>query len=183
MSEKIINIHGIEVDRKTHPFDVSMRETIPTFIVEEIDTLLPFLNEYCSDGFLIYIHKTDVSRFGDSILRDGLLIHEEGGGLETTMSKVYDSKSKYEGGDKNYLFNCINKPNQYGTGSVLAVFPRKESKIFSPGPTTEIMQEICRAKKVSPNFIVGYVKPDGSFVPGILYNKIAQNISESANEQ
>ena len=170
MEEKILNIHGIAVDRKTHPNDVFLRENEPSKRNKDIlDLLLSGkLEKMFPNGFLIYIHKTKPHACG-SIVNSGLMINEEGGYLESTMSKVFDSKSKYPEGDMNYLFNAINTPNQYGSESVIGVFARKESTI-SPYP--ENYGEICVAKKVLPENILGYISNDGKFHSGKMMKNI-----------
>ena len=162
-SRKIININGIEVDRSSHQFDVRMRETEPIRIQPEILQLLNSenLRSEFPDGFLIYMHKTKNIDTCKSILKSGLRFYEKDGGLQSTMSKVYDSKSKYKDGDERYLFNCINEPNQYGSQTVLAIFGRKESEIFSPYP--DCLPSLYKNKEVSPSYIIGYVSSDGTF--------------------
>lgn len=161
---KIINIYGIAVDRATNQFVVRMRENNPSYIVPAIKQLISDqLDSIYPDGYLIYAHKTK-SEFAPSILKKGLFISEEGAGLESTMTKVFDSKSKYPDGDFNYLYNSINTPNQYGSTTILAVFPRKESALFSSYPAnyTEILNKRC----VSPCYIIGSINSSGEFKAG-----------------
>lgn len=96
-------------------------------IEEQIKILIE--NKVFPDGFWIYIHKTKPG-YISSILKEGLEIREQGGGIDSTMSRIFDSNSEDLEGDFNYLRNSISEGNQYGSDSIIAVFPRSEAEIY-----------------------------------------------------
>ena len=129
-SDYVLSIYGTKLDPNT-PFaqqQKRMREP-RNRNREQIETEIQKLMEVFPDGFWIYIHKTKPELI-TSILNRGLEIREKGGGLDSTMSRIFDSKSEDIEGDLNYLRNSIAEGNQYGSDSIIAVFPRNEAIIY-----------------------------------------------------
>lgn len=129
-SDYVLSIYGTKLDPNT-PFaqqQKRMREP-RNRNREQIEAEIQKLMEVFPDGFWIYIHKTKPELI-TSILNRGLEICEKGGGLDSTMSRIFDSKSEDIEGDLNYLRNSIAEGNQYGSDSIIAVFPRNEAIIY-----------------------------------------------------
>ncbi len=157
-NNKILNIYGIYVDRATHPYDVRMRENAPSSINKELLDKIKSLQDVYSEGFLVYGHCTSDADTCEKIKNNGLMIYEKGGGLDSTMSLVFDSYSNYHGGDYNYLFNYLNQQSAYGQFKVFAVFERKKLKASSAMPSN--IYSIERNGKVDSENILGYITPE-----------------------
>ena len=154
-NDYVLSIYGTKLDPNT-PFaqhEKKMREP-RSKNREKIEAEIQKLMEVFPDGFWIYIHKTE-PEFIPSILYRGLEIREKRGGLNSTMSRIFDSKSEDIEGDLNYLRNSIAEESQYGSGSVIAVFPRNEVII-----SQNIIDRTGQFSKIPSKYIMASVIGD-----------------------
>ena len=129
---KVMNIYGVMVDD-----DTKFGKTIKKYRLEKpvtnnselLEAWVRQLLSNCSDEFFLYIHKTK-SENVYPIIYQGLKIFEEGGSLESTMSRVFDSTSSDIEGDINYFLNAVNNGNQYGNCSIVAIIPKDYKQTY-----------------------------------------------------
>lgn len=155
-NDYVLSIYGTKLDPNTPFAQLQARMREPRsgkkeIIEKQIEELIS--KKIFPEGFWIYIHKTKPEKI-PSIINGGLEIREEGGGLDSTMSRIFDSNSEDLQGDFNYLRNSISEGNQYGSDSIIAVFPRSEAKIYQQiidrkGRLPKILREYIMASVIS----------------------------------
>ena len=172
MKNMIYDIHGITVDRDRNRHEVFLRENEPRLKHPKILGLLESgkLDKAFPNGYLVYMHKTPEVLTSAVILSAGININDKCGNIDSSMTKVYDSKSKHPEGDENYLFNSINEPNAYGTETILAVFGREENEDNISYPAC--VSELEETQVVSPRHLLGYVSYHGDFFAGRLMREL-----------
>ena len=132
MPDTVLNIYGnpISTDSKYGKMVWEMRTKTPDLPSSEYlrDVIFGELKREQDNGFYLYVHKTKRSNL-NGIFSTGLKIHEESGGLESTMARAFDSKSENLEEDFNYLLNSIVNESQYGSCTVVAIFPHNHKEI------------------------------------------------------
>lgn len=127
----VMNIYGKEIDDSTKNGQLvsRWRKNKPIYYTSEfLEKWIRELIESNDEPFLIYCHKTKEYNVMP-IMFQGLKIYEKNGGIESTMSRIFDSESVDIEGDINYFLNAIISSNQYGSYSIIAVMPKSYRKI------------------------------------------------------
>ena len=162
---KVMNIYGVMVD------DTGFGETIKKYRTvkpvtrnsELLEAWIRQLLSNCNDDFFLYIHKTKKENIYP-IIYHGLKIYEEGGELESTMSRVFDSTSSDIEGDINYFLNEVNNGNQYGNCSIVAIIPKDYTETY------ELIHQ-TNQPTVPASIIAFGVNEYGYIVRGSAYSK------------
>lgn len=124
--EKIFSIYETELDPtstyaqrvKKYREDSSTRDEKLIELISKIEQLKVF-----TDGFYVYVHKTKPENI-QSIVTKGLelrwgALH----GIDSTLERVFDSKSEYREENLNYLSNSVANGNYFGDSGVLVLLP------------------------------------------------------------
>jgi len=153
---RVKNIYGIYLEEgspmymyvKRYREDASRR--IP-YVAQYIEELIK--TGIFKDGFYLYIHKTTMEDI-TPILYQGLEIRESGGGISSTLERVFDSTDSDIEGSLNYFFNSISTGNQYGNKGIIVLLPKNYEKHLE-----EILDKNGKYPKVKPKYIIGTFKP------------------------
>ena len=125
-----------------------------------------YLKNCFPQGFLVYACKVDKEETCTEILKTGLVFGRDQG-LDISMPRVFDSKSKYasEGGnlqgDWSYLFNSLNQYREKGNNVVLAVFERVRLPYMEPIPANFV--QIKKESAIREANIFGYISDSNKF--------------------
>jgi len=125
--DKILSIYGTELPDPTSSYaqkvkkyreDSSTRDEKLIELISKIEQLKVFTN-----GFYLYLHKTKPENI-QSIVTKGLelrwgALH----GIESTLERVFDSKSEHREENLNYLSNSVANGNNFGDSGVLVLMP------------------------------------------------------------
>jgi len=172
---KVMNIYGVMIDDETlvgtrvKQWRSDKPLTTNNQLIEE--WIRNLINNQNYD-FYLYIHQTKPENI-DSILHHGLRIYEEGGALESTMSRAFDSTSSDIEGDINYFINALNSENYYGSCRVVAIIPKDYTTTYKLIHQSEV-------PTVPPTIIAFGFNEYGYIIPGIAYSKGENIISNSS---
>ena len=161
---KVMNIYGVMIDDNTlegqriKKWRSDKSLTTNSKLLEKWTRQL-LINE--NVDFYLYIHQTKPENLY-SIICQGLKIYEEGGALESTMSRAFDSTSRDIEGDINYFLNALNSDNYYGSCRVVAIIPKDYA-------TTYKLIHQSETPTVPPMIIAFGVDEYGHIIPGVAY--------------
>ena len=103
---------------KRYRQDSSTRDENLLKLINKIDEMNVF-----PEGFYLYLHKTD-SKNIKTIVEKGLELRWGSfHGIESTLERVFDSKSKLREENLNYVSNSIAIGNNFGDSGVLVLLP------------------------------------------------------------
>ena len=135
--------------------------------VPNMDEIKDFIYTICNkssseEEFYLYMHKTHKENIA-SIVRKGLMIYEDGGGISLTMDRVFRTETENRDLWINYALNSMITSNAYGNYSVIVLLSKSD------------YIQLLTANRIPQKHIVLVLDPNGK----IIYSTINQIIEDS----